>query len=206
MSVREQGSADPFAVIRQFARPRVPVERCELCSAVLPAEHRHLWETAASRMLCSCDACSILFEGNAAARYRPITQRAEYLPDFQLSDIAWEALAIPIDLAFFYRSTPAERIVAMYPSPAGATESLLSLEAWQSLEERNPLLAHLAPDVEALLVHRARGARDCYRVSIDECYRLTGLIRSNWRGLSGGTQTWEDIGRFFAGLKERSHA
>jgi len=33
---------------------------------------------------------------------------------------------------------------------------------------------------------------------------LVGLIRTNWHGLSGGTQMWEAIGEFFTELKERS--
>lgn len=201
----------PFDVLRRFARQRPPVERCELCSAPLPAEHRHLWETAASRMICSCDTCGILFEGaESVSRFRPVPRRIEYLADFRLSDLAWESLAIPIDLAFFYRSTAEGRVVAMYPSPAGATQSLLPLETWQALAAENPVLDELSPDVEALLVNRARGARECYRVSIDECYRLTGLIRAHWSGLSGGTRAWQEIATFFAGLKARgegsSHA
>ena len=41
----------------------------------------------------------------------------------------------------------------------GPTESLLELDAWQALEAANPVLAQMEPDVEALLVNRARGAR-----------------------------------------------
>jgi hypothetical protein len=33
---------------------------------------------------------------------------------------------------------------------------------------------------------------------------LVGLIRGNWKGLSGGTEVWIEIGRFFADLKSRS--
>ena len=32
-----------------------------------------------------------------------------------------------------------------------------------------------------------------YIVPIDECYRLVGLIRMHWRGLSGGTEVWKEI-------------
>ena len=94
--------------------------------------------------------------------------------------------------------------MALYPSPAGATESLLPLEAWQQIVENNPILKQMQPDVEALLVNRTHETRDYYYVSIDECYKLVGLIRSHWRGLSGGTEVWKEIGRFFARLKERS--
>jgi hypothetical protein len=121
-----------------------------------------------------------------------------------LPDTAWEGLHLPIDLAFFLYSTPAGRVIALYPSPAGATESLVALEAWQTLTEDNPELRDFEPDVEALLVNRTKGARACYRVGIDECYKLVGLIRAHWRGLSGGSQVWDVIGRFFADLKERT--
>ena len=66
----------------------------------------------------------------------------------------WESLQLPINLAFFLPSTPAGRVVAFYPSPAGATESLVPLEAWQTLIDDNPVLGNLHPDVEALLVNR----------------------------------------------------
>jgi hypothetical protein len=92
----------------------------------------------------------------------------------------------------------------LYPSPAGATEALVPAEAWEALTEENPVLRGLEPDVEGLLVNRVGEARECYRVGIDECYKLVGLIRIHWRGLSGGTVVWDQIGRFFAGLKERS--
>jgi hypothetical protein len=41
-------------------------------------------------------------------------------------------------------------------------------------------------------------------VGIDECYRLVGLIRTRWRGLSGGPDVWTEIGRYFDELKGRS--
>jgi hypothetical protein len=126
------------------------------------------------------------------------------LSDFRLTDAQWEDLHLPINLAFFYRSTRAGRVVAVYPSPAGGTESLLTLEAWRQVEEQNPALRELEPDVEALLVNRVGPAREYYRVPIDACYRLVGLIRANWRGLSGGCEVWEEIRRFLAGLTQPS--
>jgi hypothetical protein len=41
-------------------------------------------------------------------------------------------------------------------------------------------------------------------VSIDHCYKLVGLLRTHWRGLSGGPEAWQMIERFFAELKEKS--
>ncbi len=120
-----------------------------------------------------------------------------------MTDAAWEDLLIPINLAFFFRSSATGRVVAAYPSPAGATESLLTLEAWQQLEEQNPILKELEPDVEALLVNRVGQAREIFRVPIDECYKLVGIIRANWRGLSGGSEVWTAIEAFRADLKAR---
>jgi len=124
-----------------------------------------------------------------------------------MSEETWEGLQLPINLAFFLHSTPEGRVVAIYPSPAGVTEAPVSPEAWQALINRNPALRDLEPDAEALLVHRIGEAREYYRVGVDECYKLVGLIRTHWRGLSGGQAVWDEIGRFFADLKKRgSHA
>lgn len=130
--------------------------------------------------------------------------RVRFLADFRLTDAVWDGLAIPIDLAFFLHSTPAGGVIALYPSPAGATESLVSSEAWEALAAENPVLRELEPDAEALLVNRVAGARESYRVGIDECYKLVGLIRTKWRGLSGGREVWDEIRGHFAGLKKRS--
>lgn len=201
-------SRDSFAVLQQFVRKKRPAEICELCGAALPSEHQHLIEPESRRLACSCDACAILFSGQQGAKYRRVPRRVEGLPDFRMTDEQWEILHIPINLAFFFRSVPAQRVVVLYPSPAGATESLLSFESWCELEEANPVLREMEPDVEALLVNRVRQKRDYYRVPIDHCYKLIGIIRANWRGLSGGTEVWEAIDQFFAGLHAqwKSHA
>jgi hypothetical protein len=190
--------------LRRFVRPRPPVERCELCAAPLATEHPHLLEPSSRQLRCCCDACAILFSDQQEGRYRRVPSRVEALPDFRLEDERWEELHLPINLAFFVLSTAAGRVQAFFPSPAGATESLLTLEAWNALVADNPDLDTLEPDIEALLVNRMNGTRDCYLVSIDECYKLVGLIRTHWRGLSGGTEVWDAIGRFFDGLDERS--
>jgi hypothetical protein len=86
----------------------------------------------------------------------------------------------------------------------GPTESLLGLEAWTELQRDNPVLRDMEPDVEALLVNRARGARQHFLVPIDECYRLVALIRTHWRGFTGGKDVWQEITRFFDELERRS--
>jgi hypothetical protein len=39
-------------------------------------------------------------------------------------------------------------------------------------------------------------------VPIDDCYRLVALIRTRWRGLTGGREVWEELARFFDDLDE----
>jgi hypothetical protein len=41
-------------------------------------------------------------------------------------------------------------------------------------------------------------------VPIDACYKLVGLIRLNWRGLSGGADVWQKIGEFFGELRAKA--
>ena len=186
--------------------PAAEPERCEMCGAPIAPEHRHLVEVASHRMLCACRACATLFDRGAASegRYRLVPDRRLRLDDLELGDAAWEELRLPVDIAFFFRSSAVGRTLAFYPGPMGATESLLPLEAWRELEAANPVLAAMEPDVEALLVNRANGARRHWLVPVDECYALVGLIRTRWRGLSGGTEAWRAIGRFFDDLDRRS--
>lgn len=201
-AIRNPQSA--FRLLQRFVRPRAVVERCEMCSAELPPDHEHLVEPQARQLVCACQACAILFSGQGEMKYRRVPRRIRFLPDFQLTDMQWESLMLPIQLAFFFRSTPAAKTIALYPSPAGATESLLDLESWDEIVKDNPVLKEMEADTEALLVNRVKEVREYYIVPIDECYKLVGLIRAHWRGLSGGAEVWEEIGKFFAELKEKA--
>jgi hypothetical protein len=184
------------------------LERCDLCSAPIAPEHRHLLDVTSRELMCSCQACSVLFDRAAAGaggrHYRLVPDRRLRIEDFAMDDVAWADLRLPVDMAFFFASSEAERVQAFYPGPMGATESLLGLEAWQSLVAANPVLGTLEPDVEALLVHRARGERRHYIVPISACFELAGLIRTRWRGLTGGREVWEEIARFYDGLDRRA--
>src|SRR6266487_5200505 len=153
-------SAAPLQALRQFTRKReqtrTPVEHCELCSDVIAAEHRHLLELTNHAVICVCDACSVLFDGEGAGggKYRVIPRRYLVLQDFHMADEQWDELMIPVNMVYMFRSTMAKRVVAFYPSPAGTMESLLSLESWDTLSSNNPILNDLEPDVEALLINR----------------------------------------------------
>jgi Family of unknown function (DUF5947) len=208
MDVGQPGYENAFGALRQFVRRKRNIERCELCSAEVGADHPHLIEPGSRKLLCTCNPCAILFSA-MGTKYKRVPRRVLCLADFHLSDGQWESLMVPINMVFFFRSTPDARVVAFYPSPAGATESQLPLDTWQDIEEVNPALKEMESDVEALLVNRvghARGfaAPEYYVLPIDECYKLVGLIRAHWKGLSGGTEVWQEIGRFFDSLKQRA--
>jgi hypothetical protein len=201
------GSSRLRRLARRAAEQRQAVrEHCDLCGEALPADHRHLLDLTSRELMCACQPCKILFDRKeaGAGHYRLVPDRRLRIEDFRLDDESWAALDIPVDMAFFFHSTRDERVCAFYPSPAGPTESLLRLDAWTEIERANPVVRSLEPDVEALLVNRARGARDYFIVPIEDPYRLVALIRTRWRGLTGGSEVWEEIGRFFSALAEKA--
>lgn len=181
-----------------------PEERCELCGLGLPERHRHLLDIEASQLLCACQACSLLMDHQAAGgnHYRLIPQDPRRIVDLELPDHRWAALAVPVELAFFVDTTPRQGVAAYYPGAMGATEAHPDVDAWRTVCAENPLLADLTPDVEALLVRRTSEGRHGWVVPIDHCFRLTGRIRSRWRGLSGGSEVWQEIEDFFRELDE----
>ena len=138
--------------------------------------------------------------------YRPTGNRTVWLPDLDLPDELWASFQIPIGLAFFMRSTVSGGVVAFYPSPAGATESELDLEAWGELVARNPMLEDLDPDAEALVANRLSDPPQYVIAPIDECYRLVGLIKMRWEGISGGAGVGEAVTRFFDDLRRQAVA
>ena len=192
--------------LRRFRERSSYQEKCEFCGAGLEPEHRHLLEVVKRRIVCTCTPCAFRFQDVVEGRFKLIPSDVRQLPEFDLSDSEWENLALPINLAFFFYSTPQQKMNAMYPSPAGATESLLPLTAWDSLVERNSVLATIAADVEALLVNRVGAKREYYIVPIDLCFELIGLIRVHWRGFSGGDKVWEEVEKFFSKLRANARA
>jgi len=199
-----------FAALRRFARARTMIERCDFCSAALDELHQHLIEPERRRLVCVCGACAILFGSQGETAYRRVPRRVRYLQDFRMTDAQWAGLLIPIQLAFFFHSSRMGRVVALYPSPAGPIESSLDLRMWDEIARDNPALTRMSPDVEGLLANRAGragsegGSHEYFLAPVDECFKLAGLIRSNWRGLSGGEEAWKEIRRFFADLKARA--
>jgi len=200
-----------FSALRRLAREgaqsaQSATEHCELCGESVGPEHRHLLNLASRELLCVCRACTLLFDQAAAGggTRRLVPTRYRFLAPFAMTDAQWESLRLPVNMVFFYYDSAAGRVMALYPGPAGVTESLLTLETWEDLAACNPILRTMEPDVEALLVNRVREAREYFLVPIDECYRLVGLIRSHWTGLGGGREVWQEIEQFFASVKGRA--
>lgn len=209
--VDEVAAADgaaPDEAAEPTAAPEADQGACDLCSEPIGARHGHVVDLSERTLLCACRPCSILFDDEEAGgdRYRLVPERVRLLEAFELSEMDWVALRIPVDLAFFFHSSPAGRVMALYPGPMGATESQLSLEHWEKIEEHNPVLAEMEPDVQALLVDRTGESDDGWIVPIDVCYELVGLFRTRWKGLSGGSAVWEGVDEFFEELRRRAGA
>ncbi|MCX4791266.1 MULTISPECIES: DUF5947 family protein [unclassified Streptomyces] len=194
--------------LRRFAAPREPrQERCELCGVpVAEDSHRHLVDTEQRSLACACTPCTLLFERPGAAHGRFLSVPDRYLadPDHRLDDNAWELLQIPVSVAFFFRNAALDRLVALYPSPAGATESELDPSTWQTVLGTSRLAELLEPDVEALLLRRFEGRAQCYLVPIDICYELVGRMRLRWQGFDGGAEARADLQAFFEHIERRT--
>ncbi|HEY7266136.1 MAG TPA: DUF5947 family protein [Solirubrobacterales bacterium] len=177
-------------------------ERCDLCGTEIPTEHEHLLHLGDRRILCACATCWAQRSGDP--ELRPTGNRVVWLDDFELPDELWARLEVPIGLAFFMESSSIGGVVAMYPSPAGATESELELGAWDDLRALNPELDSLEPDAEALVVNRMSEPPVHVIAPIDECYGLVGAIKMSWEGISGGDAIERAVPTFFDRLRRRS--
>lgn len=178
--------------------------RCDLCATTIPLDHRHLLNLPKRRIECVCESCWALRSGEA--EFRPTGTRTLWLPKLELPDDVWAGFQIPIGLAFFMESTVASCVVALYPSPAGATESELRFVSWSRLVALNPVLADLQPDVEGLIVNRLADPPIYAIAPIDRCYALTGIVKMSWEGISGGAGVGEAIAAFFDQLRAESIA
>jgi hypothetical protein len=215
----EESARSSAQVIRQLrgflgprpAAPPLPTEeRCEFCGQVLPARHSHVVHIERRNLLCACRPCYLLFSsaGAAGGKVKAVPEEAVDLGAGVFSPAQWERLQVPVNLAFFFFNSSLGRTVVFYPSPAGATESLLPLETWQEVVREHPRLADLSQDVEALLVWQgseaSQGPSAAFIVPIDACYELVGIVRRTWKGFHGGEEAWQAIAAFFGALRARA--
>jgi len=188
--------------------PQPAGERCEMCSEALADQHQHVVNLEGRQLMCVCRGCYLLFtDTDAEMRYRAIPDRYLAFPDFALDRRAWEALQIPVGLAFFFHNSTLSRTVAFYPGPAGATESELDLQAWNDIRTADGRVDAIAADTEALLVRVPdddAASPQAYLVPIDACYEFVGRLRMMWRGFDGGQDVRNYIHEFFEMLDDRS--
>lgn len=196
----------PSRAGRAQPSPAAGEESCDMCSAAIPAGHSHVADLERSSLLCACRACYLLFTRHDAGggRYRAVPDRYLSDPPRPVSAAEWDALEIPVGLAFFLRMSEQDQVAGFYPSPAGVTECRLDLEAWQRIAEAHPLLAQIEPDVEAALIHRTEDGVEHYLVPIDACYELAGRMRLLWRGFDGGTEARQSIDDFLSDVRRRA--
>jgi hypothetical protein len=190
--------------LRGLARPKPPTpasseEECDLCRTTVPPDHRHMLNLYERQIVCVCESCWALRSGEPD--FRPVGSRTLWLEGFELPEELWAQFRIPIGLAFFMHSSVTDCIVAMYPNPAGATESELHFETWNRLAEMNPVLRELEPDAEALIVNRMADPPMFAIAPIDRCYMLVGIVKTAWEGISGGARMEEAIRAYFENLR-----
>lgn len=203
------GPMDVLARIRANRAPPPQVgERCEMCSEPIGDEHQHLVNVQVRQLMCVCRGCYLLFtDTHADLRYRAVPDRYLAFPDFAVGRREWEALQIPVGLAFFFRNSALGRVVAFYPGPAGATESELDLDAWNAVRTADPRVDLLAEDTEALMIRVPDDETQppvCHLVPVDACYEFVGRLRMLWRGFDGGQDVRNYVDEFFGVLDDRS--
>lgn len=208
-AVASRRRAMVIAGLRDLAGPKAPEsapgpaaaeqELCDLCGTTVPPDHRHMLNLYERQIVCVCESCWALRSGDAD--FRPTGSRTVWLEDFRLPEELWAQFRIPIGLAFFMHSSVTNCVVAMYPSPAGATESELHFETWGRLVEMNPALSTLEHDAEALIVNRMSDPPAFAIAPIDRCYMLVGLVKVAWEGISGGAGVEEAIRSYFEDLR-----
>jgi hypothetical protein len=72
------------------------------------------------------------------------------------------------------------------------------------MTELNPVLLELEPDIEGLIINRLSDPPAYAIAPIDQCYGLTGAIKSTWEGISGGAGVEHAVTRFFERLRTQA--
>ncbi len=195
----------------RLARPRRTVSAgtsCEICGTALDAQHRHIAELEAHRLLCTCEVCALVHERTeVTSRFRAVPKHVRALPADVVTTGDLDALGVPVGLSFFFRASTLARWVAIFPSVAGATEAPVRDEIFERVLARAGLdrPGAIAEDVEALLVRRERGRiSSAFVVPIDVCYELVALLRTYWEGIDGGDMAKAKLDELFATIDARA--
>ena len=158
---------------------------CHLCGLPLKAGHAHLVDRFESTLVCTCAACGVLFSASAAdrSRFRAVPRSARFRARMQRRDPGWQALGIPVRLAFLFHRSAARRWIAVIPSASGPAWVALPQPACDAFLRAHPRVRQLVGDVEALLVRREQSRLlECFGCPIDRCYALVALMHEARRG------------------------
>ena len=138
---------------------RAAGERCEMCAvAIAPGT-----ATSSTPSSAPSSACARLLPAVLRRRRRPTAATARCRratsPSTPTASTTRRGTRWPSRCRWRSSSTarPTTGRWRSTPGPAGATESLLPLDAWQAVLDRNPAFAATAPDVEAVMVRRDGG-------------------------------------------------
>ena len=107
---------------------------------------------------------------------------------------AWDALQIPVGLAFFFRNSALDRTVAFYPGPGRchrvrAGPGRLERSSRRRSAGRPAGRRRRGAAGAGARTTSATAARVCHLVPIDACYEFVGRLRMLWRGFDGGSRT-----------------
>ena len=165
--------------------------------------------TSSSReLLCACRACSILFDRRGRERGPlPARRRPPAAPRRLRARRRRRGRSCGCRSRSRSSSTaaPTGACRRFYPSPMGPTESLLGARGVGGSSRPPTRCWRRWRPTSRRCWSTARAARARHwLVPIDECYALVGLIRTRWRGLTGGAEVWEEIGAFFDELDRRA--
>jgi hypothetical protein len=176
-----------------------------MCAEPIGDSHPHVVHLDSRALLCTCRGCYLLFSSEGTRqRYRAVPERYLRDPARALTAAEWAELDVPVGLAFFLYSSRLGHVCGFYPSPAGATECTLDLDAWERLGQAHPLLPAAEDDVEAVLVNRTDDGVECFLVPIDACYELAGRMRLLWQGFDGGAEARQSIAEFLDAVRARA--
>lgn len=150
-----------------------PHPRCEVCGGERRDAHGHVADVDDRRLLCVCDACRLLLEGQDRGRLRPVPVDATRHVVAEPAVPGWWAdLDLPVGFVFLLRSGSGGDLVAAYPGPAGVVES--DRPVGDVPDDLWP-----ACDTEALLVLASNGRFDAWLVPVTVAYAIAGRLRQD---------------------------
>ena len=173
-----------------------------MCSVPIPADHRHLLhvEERRDRLHLRDLPRALRRRGRVPADGQPhrLARRARALGRALgvVPDPDRPRVLLPLEHGRADGDGGSSRSTRARPARPSASSTSAP---WEQLVAANPVLEGLEPDAEALIVNRLGAARQHAIVPIDECYRLVGLVRVSWEGISGGTAHGDAVARVLRG-------